>query len=165
MENGCLIKNVAILACLSILFIQFELNAQQTAGKYTVYVDFSRSINEPRFKVTCNATKQVIIYTTCAHARKSGEAFAIKFSNVIGSEKSSLCRYRIGEKYVGVFGKAIRLDGLDPTNSNARARAIVIHSSDKMQTKWSWGCFAIPEKALQKLYSLDIKGSILYAYN
>lgn len=53
---------------------------------------------------------------------------ALRFSNAEGSHQSSLGKYKIGEGYSGKFGKAYRLDGLDETNSNARSRAIVLHS-------------------------------------
>lgn len=52
----------------------------------------------------------------------------VEFSNVSGSNCSSEGRYRIAEKYVGDYGESYRLDGLDATNSNARRRAIVLHS-------------------------------------
>lgn len=52
----------------------------------------------------------------------------LEFSNVDGSHQSSLGKYEIKESYSGKFGKAYRLDGLDETNSNARSRAIVLHS-------------------------------------
>lgn len=53
---------------------------------------------------------------------------ALQFSNTDGSHQSSLGKYEIRESYTGKFGKAYRLDGLDETNSNARSRAIVLHS-------------------------------------
>lgn len=52
----------------------------------------------------------------------------VRYSNKPGSQCSSLGRYRVGEKYKGVFGNSYRLHGLDSTNSNAYKRAIVIHS-------------------------------------
>ena len=52
----------------------------------------------------------------------------IQFSNVSGSNCSSIGRYQIAEKYSGSFGRSYRLDGLDETNSNARNRNIVLHS-------------------------------------
>ena len=50
----------------------------------------------------------------------------IQFSNVSGSNCSSVGRYQIAEKYSGSFGRSYRLDGLDETNSNARNRNIVL---------------------------------------
>ena len=52
----------------------------------------------------------------------------VQFSNVSGSNCSSLGRFIIAEKYQGIFGRSYRLDGLDSTNNNARVRNIVLHS-------------------------------------
>ena len=52
----------------------------------------------------------------------------IRFSNVSGSNCSSIGRYKIAEKYSGSFGRSYRLDGLDKSNTNARLRSIVLHS-------------------------------------
>jgi hypothetical protein len=43
-----------------------------------------------------------------------------------------LGKYSIGKDYVGRFGKAYKLYGLDVTNSNAFARSIVLHKYDKV---------------------------------
>jgi hypothetical protein len=50
------------------------------------------------------------------------------FSNVSGSNCTSLGRYKIGYKYDGRFGTAYKLHGLDTSNSNAFARFVVLHS-------------------------------------
>lgn len=51
-----------------------------------------------------------------------------RFSNVPDCGCSSTGRYKIGGAYQGRFGKAFKLFGLDSSNSNAFARAIVLHS-------------------------------------
>lgn len=56
----------------------------------------------------------------------------LKFSNSNSSFCTSLGKYSIGKDYVGKFGKAYKLYGLDPTNSNAFARSIVLHKYDKV---------------------------------
>ena len=53
---------------------------------------------------------------------------AISFSNVPGSYCTSLGKYKIGKHYYGRFGLAYKLYGLDPTNSNAINRFVVLHS-------------------------------------
>lgn len=52
------------------------------------------------------------------------------FSNGIGSYCTSPGRYRVGQKYYGQFGLAYKLYGLDKTNSNAYARAVVLHAHE-----------------------------------
>lgn len=55
---------------------------------------------------------------------------AVRFSNTPSSHMSSLGVYKTAEVYQSTkFGRALRLDGLDDTNSNARRRAIVFHRS------------------------------------
>ncbi len=82
---------------------------------------------------------------------------ALRFSNVVGSHQSSLGKYEIKESYSGKFGKSYRLDGLDATNSNARSRAIVLHSyyciPDKESAQpacLSFGCPMLSKKAFNE---------------
>lgn len=56
----------------------------------------------------------------------------LKFSNANSSFCTALGKYYIGKDYLGKFGKAYKLYGLDPTNSNAFARSIVLHKYDKV---------------------------------
>jgi len=56
----------------------------------------------------------------------------LKFSNANSSFCTALGKYYIGNDYIGKFGKAYKLYGLDPTNSNAFARSIVLHKYDKV---------------------------------
>ena len=51
----------------------------------------------------------------------------LKFSNNNSSFCTALGKYYVGNNYVGQYGKAYKLHGLDPTNSNAFARSIVLH--------------------------------------
>ncbi len=69
----------------------------------------------------------------------------LKFSNTDGSYQSSLGKYSVGESYIGKFGKAYRLKGLESSNSNAMQRAIVLHS---------FGC--IPDKESQDPVCLSL---------
>ncbi|MFZ6024252.1 MAG: murein L,D-transpeptidase catalytic domain-containing protein [Bacteroidota bacterium] len=54
----------------------------------------------------------------------------VRYSNQPGSQCSSSGRYKVGAQYKGIFGKSYRLHGLDSSNSNARKRAVVIHSHE-----------------------------------
>ena len=56
----------------------------------------------------------------------------LKFSNANSSFCTALGKYSIGQNYVGKYGKAYKLFGLDPTNSNAFARSIVLHKYDQV---------------------------------
>lgn len=56
----------------------------------------------------------------------------LKFSNNNSSFCTALGKYYVGSNYVGQYGKAYKLYGLDPTNSNAFARSIVLHKYDQV---------------------------------
>ena len=94
------------------------------------------------------------------------------FSNEIGSNATSAGAYRTGAEYIGKYGASMRLDGLDPDNSNAYARAIVIHPawyvSDDMIRKYgklgrSQGCFAFSDEDRTEVVSRLGEGRLLYA--
>ena len=139
--------------------------AHWNRGKYSIFVDYSRSIDSIRFWLISNTSHDTLIKSTCTHGCQSGFLYASDFSNQPESHKSSLGEYIIAEKYIGKFGRSIRLDGIsEELNSNARSRNIVIHSTKKLRTRWSWGCFAISESALDAIFNMDLKGSVLYAY-
>ncbi|MBO6515150.1 MAG: murein L,D-transpeptidase catalytic domain family protein [Bacteroidia bacterium] len=52
------------------------------------------------------------------------------FSNEVGSNCTSLGKYKVGYKYEGRFGTAYKLHGLETTNSNAFERFVVLHAHD-----------------------------------
>jgi hypothetical protein len=94
------------------------------------------------------------------------------FSNDVGSNATSRGAYISWEWYKGRYGTSIRLGGLDPDNSNALDRAIVMHAAEYARpehvAKWgrlgrSNGCFAMgPEDFNEALWHLS-GGRLLYA--
>ena len=70
----------------------------------------------------------------CCHGSGKGESTgsAPVFSNEEGSHCTSLGKYRIGERSHSRYGINIhyKLHGLEPTNSNAYKRIVVLHSFD-----------------------------------
>lgn len=89
-----------------------------------------------------------------SHGRGSDPAnsgWVKAFSNRVGSNASSEGAFRTGAEYSGKHGRSMRLIGLDPGNSNAEARAIVVHSAGYVSRDMaarqgrvgrSEGCFA-----------------------
>lgn len=65
-----------------------------------------------------------------AHGKGSntGTYGELQFSNVEGSNMTSLGNYKVGVDYVGRFGKSYKLHGLDKTNNQAFARYVVLHT-------------------------------------
>lgn len=94
------------------------------------------------------------------------------YSNVEGSNMTSRGAYVSWEWYTGRYGTSVRLGGLDPTNSNALPRAIVMHSADYATPahveRWgrlgrSNGCFAMgPDDFREALWNLS-GGRLLFA--
>jgi hypothetical protein len=122
-------------------------------------IDFSQPSWRPRlFLVDMLSGKSSSFLT--AHGRGSDPAhtgWLKKFSNAPGSYATSRGGYLTGAQYDGKYGRAMRLSGLDAENSNAEARAIVIHPawyvSDGMIARYgklgrSEGCFALRQEDL-----------------
>lgn len=94
------------------------------------------------------------------------------YSNLEGSHCTSKGAYMTRGWYTGKYGTSIRLDGLDPTNSNALPRAIVMHQAGYARPEQidrfgklgrSNGCFAMgPEQFDMALIKLA-GGRLLYA--
>jgi hypothetical protein len=88
-----------------------------------------------------------------------------KYSNVVGCGCTSLGKYKVGYSYMGRFGLAFKLYGLESTNDNAFARYVVLHShscvpeteveSDICQSN---GCPTVSPGFLKELEPM-IKGS------
>ncbi len=119
--------------------IAIQKQYKVTNDKYVVMIDYSKSIDEERLYVVNIKTAKIEITSIVSHGKNSGKEYATDFSNVKDSYKSSLGAYLTEDTYYGRFGYSLRLKGLDKTNSLAKERLIVFHSSKIMQTKWSWG--------------------------
>jgi hypothetical protein len=138
--------------------------------RYLTVVDFSAHSGKHRFFIVDTNSGAVEPHVV-AHGSGSdpnNTGYAKKFSNVDGSNASSLGFYATGETYDGKHGRSLRLDGLSSTNSNVRERAVVIHgasyvSEGRSQQGRSWGCLALPENAKDAVID-KLKGvSLIYA--
>jgi hypothetical protein len=91
--------------------------------------DFSRPSSEPRLHLIDMVSGRVDRLLV-AHGRGSDPThtgWLRRFSNTPGSDCTSEGAYLTGDYYVGEHGRSMRVVGLDPTNNNAEARAIVVH--------------------------------------
>jgi hypothetical protein len=116
--------------------------------------DFARASAQPRFHLVDTASGRVTSLLV-AHGRGSDPThtgWLSRFSNAAGSNCTSEGDYLTAATYVGAHGRSIRLIGLDATNSNAEARAIVVHSAAYVSADMvrahgvlgrSEGCFAL----------------------
>lgn len=164
-------KNVIPTKLREAALAYFDVNKKNFANqKYLSIVDFSQHSSKSRFYLVDMTTGSVTALHT-SHGKGSDtdrNGFAESFSNVSGSEKSSLGYFRVAETYSGKHGLSIRLDGLSSTNSNARARAVVIHSASyvsesSQRAGLSWGCFVLDPKYLSSVVAKIKNGSLLYA--
>ena len=139
---------------------------------YIVMVDFSVHSRKKRFYLV-NTTSGKVEPTVVAHGSGSdpdNTGYAKYFSNTVGSLMSSLGSYIIAETYVSdKFGNAIRLDGLDGTNSRVRERAVVMHGADYVTERnakqgRSWGCPALQWDWRDRVFKILPGGSFMYVY-
>lgn len=136
--------------------------------------DYGVPSNVPRFHFANleNGTVRSFLVTHGKGSDPAHTGYLESFSNVPGSLATSRGAYITWEWYVGRYGTSVRLGGLDPDNSNALERAIVMHSagyaSPEHVAKWgklgrSDGCFAMsPTDFNEALWHLS-GGRLLYA--
>ena len=136
--------------------------------------DFSLPSRSPRFHLL-NLTDGSVRSHWVAHGRGSDPAhtgWLARFSNEPRSNATSAGAYRTDASYLGAHGHSMRLEGLDPTNSNAAARAIVVHGawyvSDEMIGRCgmlgrSEGCFAVSNASLDEVLTRLGPGRLIYA--
>ena len=91
--------------------------------------DFGRhsASNRLHFLDMEGGTVRSFLVTHGAGSDRNHDGWLDRYSNVEGSNATSRGAYRMRGHYVGRYGKSMRMDGLDPTNSNALDRAIVMH--------------------------------------
>jgi len=134
-------------------------------------VDFSARSSRARMYIVDMISGTVEKYHV-AHGKGSdprNTGYASRFSNRPNSHRSSLGFYRTAETYMSPkHGLALRLDGLSPTNSNVRKRAIVLHGATYVHDRdikqgRSSGCFAVSDAMHEKVVNRLRKGSIIFA--
>ena len=146
-----------------------------------IVVDFAKHSSNPRlYRVDLRTGEGLDTPIRVAHGIGSDpddDGYASFFSNVEGSLTSSLGAALGAERYVGINGLSLRLDGLEPTNSQMRARDIVVHSYAPARLRYfnavhvasrgrpgsSEGCFVVePDKREWILQTLE-NGGFMYA--
>lgn len=140
---------------------------------YAIVVDFSNPSGRHRFFVCDLKKNEIISSNICAHGSGKGSTMTKPvFSNEVGSNCSSLGHYAIaGRHKMSSTGlPSFRLKGLDPSNSNAMKRGILIHSAKivsmsrlgifpfylPLDKRISSGCFAVD------IDMMDFVGDLIY---
>lgn len=143
-----------------------------------IIVDFSQPSQTKRLSVVDLQIEKIIFNGRVAHGKNSGEAYALKLSNALGSQQSSAGLFSVAERFAGKHGSSFRLIGLNPhLNGNAEKRGIIIHSADYVSLKsiianWkekfrlgrSDGCFVLSNDDFHILNETLIRPAYLYSY-
>jgi hypothetical protein len=149
---------------------QHQVYARDTIG----IADFSKPSSEPRFHIVDLASGQVESHRVC-HGRGSDPAhsgYLERFSNDFGSYATSNGTYTTADYYDGKYGLSMKVRGLDWSNNNAEARAIVIHNAwyaeDDMiplhgMLGRSEGCFAMSRDSQYQVMRRLAGGRMIYA--
>lgn len=146
--------------------------------EYCILVDFSKPSGLDRFYIYNLKEKRIEHKSLCAQGHGvNHNIFKSEFSNEIGSNYSSLGKYRVGKlrKMTNpYFGKGYNVHGLDSTNSNALVRGILIHNGNvEFETfplpciPVSSGCFGVSTSMMKHIENLKNKSDkpiLLYAY-
>ena len=149
--------------------IDYKLRSDPSSQpRYWAVVDFNQPSTSKRLYVFDTVAKKVESYYV-AHGRGSegakDDGMPEVFSNQNGSNSSSLGIYRTLNEYNGQHGRSLRLEGLEPTNSNVLGRGVVMHTADYVSESFirqtgrlgrSEGCFAV-EKAVGETVMNELK--------
>ncbi len=148
--------------------------AQVAQRDIVAVADFARPSSLPRFHFVALEAGTIHSFLV-AHGRGSDpehDGWLKSFSNAVGSEATSRGAYLVGDGYDGKYGTSLRLQGLDPDNSNAYDRAIVMHpawyAGPEMLAKWgklgrSEGCFAMDPEFFGQALAMLTGGRLLFA--
>lgn len=141
--------------------------------RYIAEINYAMKSSEKRLAIW-DREKNTVNYHKVSHGSGTGtkphNGHCVEFSNVDGSHMTCLGAFKTAETYNGGNGYSMRLDGLDPTNSNARKRLIVMHGSDYVNDSnssicgRSWGCPSVDYKILRSLIDRLKGGSLLLAH-
>lgn len=162
--------NIAALARAELQRVGGAVSRRDVVG----VADFSQPSGAPRLHLVDMASGRVNTLLV-AHGRGSDpdhSGWVRRFSNAHGSNCSSSGAYVTGAYYVGRHGRSMKLHGLDPSNNNAEARAIVVHAAPYVSTDFarrrgvlgrSEGCFAVAGGDLSQVLTRLGPGRLLVA--
>ena len=147
----------------------------KTEKSVLAIADMTLPSTEKRLYLINIKTKRFIARTYVAHGTNTGELYARKFSNKVGSHQSSKGLYEVGHRIISPkHGPALLLYGLESgLNDKAEEREIIMHKANYVSQNFirenghlgrSWGCPAVSEEAMPvMLRHLTGKG-LLYVY-
>lgn len=160
----------------------FEIAAQQlqrTGGHIwkrdiVGIADYGLHSAMPRFHFV-NLDRQKVTSHRVSHGKGSDrehDGWLKSYSNVVGSHATSRGNYVTWEWYQGRYGTSVRLGGLDPSNSAALQRYIVMHTAKYAEPSHvaqygrmgrSLGCFVLGAEDFRKALLQLSGGRLIYA--
>lgn len=120
-------KNISFKKMIPVL--KNDISKNGFNNRYCFIANMAIHSGKPRFFVY-NIEKDSIETSglvTHGYGNNNGQ---MEFSNISGSNCTSLGKYKIGHAYTGRFGLAYKLYGLDQSNSNAYNRFVVLHAHE-----------------------------------
>lgn len=136
-------------------------------------IDYSLPSTDRRLWVVDVETGEIHAHEYVAHAARTGGTWARAFSNEYGSRQSSLGAFLTVNRYWGVRGLSLRLQGLEPgINDRAWDRGIVFHgtpgvSADRARRGTlgrTDGCPAVSPEAARRLVPMLEGGVVVFAW-
>lgn len=137
-------------------------------------IDYSRPSTQPRLWVFDLDKGSLLYRELVAHGRNTGDNYAQRFSNTLGSLQSSLGLFRTLDTYNGSNGYSLRMDGLEAgINDKALERAIVMHGAPYVNPDVarkqgrlgrSWGCPALRSGIAKQVIDTLKGGQFIFSY-
>jgi hypothetical protein len=136
-------------------------------------IDFSKASNKKRLYIIDLCNRKMLYKSVVAHGVNTGRLFARNFSNDNNSRQSSLGFYVTTTTYTGKYDLALRLDGMEHSNSHASSRGVVMHGAEYATYEFlkkngslgrSYGCPAMPYENFHQVVDWIKEGSCLYIY-
>lgn len=131
------------------------------------FIDMKIHSGKKRFFIYDYCKKEIIYSGLCCHGMGLGSTCEKPiYSNVKGSNCTSLGKYKTGERSYSNWGINIhyKMHGLENTNSNAFSRIVVLHSYDPvpdleiypehLPMGWSLGCPVISNQLMTSIDTL-----------
>ena len=161
----------AVLAQACVGYLTLHPTGRIERGGVLALADMDLPNTAERFWVIDIENAKVLHRSLVAHGLGSGQLRARRFSNLTGSECTSLGFYRTSRTYQGVHGYSRRLLGLDKgQNNNVFDRYIVLHAADYASPDYvrqhghlgySQGCPALPPAQYKAIIRALPAGSLL----
>ncbi|MFT4601595.1 MAG: hypothetical protein ACI857_001778 [Arenicella sp.] len=137
-------------------------------------IDFSKPSSEVRLFILDLCNLELIHKSLCAHGVNSGRLYPKKFSNDQNSRQSSLGFYVTTTTYSGKFDLALRLKGMEYSNSHASSRGVVMHAAkyatyeflekNGCQLGRSYGCPSVPANRFEEVVQWIKEGTCMFIY-